>query len=64
MSKAERGDRNLNRQQVVKLAKLFGASEEEFISFWFWLCDKVIEAIGDGQFATQGIKKVLTKIKN
>lgn len=62
MSKAERGERNLNREQVVKLAKLFGASEEEFISFW--LCDKVIEAIGDGQFATQGIKKVLTKIKN
>ena len=62
MSKAERGERNLNREQVVKLAKLFGASEEELISLW--LCDKVIEAVGDDQFATQGIKKALTKIKN
>lgn len=62
MSKAERSERNLNRQQVVKFAKLFSASEEELISFW--LCDKVIEAVGDDQFATQGIKKVLAKIKN
>lgn len=62
MSKAERGERNLNREQVVKLAKLFGASEEELISLW--LCDKVIEAVGKDQFATQGIKKALTKIKN
>ncbi len=62
MSKAERSERNLNRQQVVKFAKLFGASEVELISFW--LCDKVNEAVGDGQFATQGIRKALTKIKN
>ena len=62
MSKAERGERKLNREQVVKLAKLFGVSEAELISLW--LCDKVIEAVGDDQFATQGIKKALTKIKN
>ena len=62
MSKAERGERNLNREQVVKLAKLFGASEEELISLW--LCDKVIESVGDDQFARHGIKKALTKIKN
>ncbi len=62
MSKAERGERNLNREQVVKLAKLFGTSEKELISLW--LCDKVIEAVGGDPFATQGIKKALTKIKN
>ena len=62
MSKAERGERNLNREQVVKLAKLFGASEEELIALW--LCDKVIEAVGDDPLATQGIKKALTKIKH
>lgn len=62
MSKAERGERNLNREQVVKLAKLFGTPEEELISLW--LCDKVIEAVGDDAFATQGIKKALTKIKH
>ena len=61
MSKAERGERNLNREQVVKLAKLFGASEEELISFW--LCDKVIEAVGEEPFATQGTKKALPTTK-
>jgi len=62
MSKAERGERNLNRDQVVKLAKFFTSSEEEFISLW--LCDKVIEAVDNDPLATQGIKQALTKIKN
>ena len=62
ISKAERGERNLNREQVVKLAIFLKDSEEELISLW--LCDKVIEAVGDDPFATQGIKKALTKIKN
>jgi hypothetical protein len=62
MSKAERGERNLNRDQVVKLAKFFNSSEEEYISLW--LCDKVIEAVDNDPLATQGIKKALTKIKN
>ncbi|MBK9329759.1 MAG: helix-turn-helix transcriptional regulator [Sphingobacteriales bacterium] len=33
MSKAERGERNLNREQVIKLAQLLKASEDDFISF-------------------------------
>jgi HTH-type transcriptional regulator, competence development regulator len=61
MSKSERGERNLNREQVTKLAKYFKTSEEELISLW--LCDKVIDAVGDDPFAEQGIKKALTKIK-
>lgn len=62
MSKAERGERNLNREQVVKLAKLLNSSEEEFISLW--LCDKVLEAVGDDPLAAQGIKNALTRFKN
>lgn len=62
MSKAERGERNLNREQVIKLAQLLKVSEEEFVSLW--LCDKVIEAVGKDPLAEQGIKKALTKIKN
>lgn len=62
MSKAERGERNLNRDQVVKLAKFFNSSEEEYIALW--LCDKVIEVVDNDPLATQGIKKALTKIKN
>jgi HTH-type transcriptional regulator, competence development regulator len=62
MSKAERGERNLNRAQVIKLAQLLKVSEEEFVSLW--LCDKVIEAVGEDPFAEQGIKKALTRIKD
>jgi HTH-type transcriptional regulator, competence development regulator len=62
MSKAERGERNLNREQVIKLAQLLKASEDEFVSLW--LCDKVIEAVGEDPLAEQGIKKALTKIKD
>lgn len=62
MSKAERGERNLNREQVIKLAQLLKAPEGEFVSLW--LCDKVIEAVGTDPLAEQGIKKALTKIKD
>jgi HTH-type transcriptional regulator, competence development regulator len=62
MSKAERGERNLNREQVIKLAQLLKVSEDEFVSLW--LCDKVIEAVGEDPLAEQGIKKALIKIKN
>ena len=62
MSKAERGERNLNREQVIKLAQLLKESEDEFVSLW--LCDKVIEAVGEDPLAKQGIKKALTKIKD
>lgn len=62
MSKAERGERNLSREQVVKLANFLNSSEEDLISLW--LCDKVIEAVGEDPLASQGIKKALTKIKN
>ena len=61
MSKAERGERNLNREQVTKLAKYLETSEEELISLW--LCDKVIEVVGADPMAKQGNKKALTKIK-
>jgi hypothetical protein len=60
MSKAERGELNLNRDQVLKLAKFFNSSE--YISLW--LCDKVIEVVDNDTLATNGIKKALTKIKN
>ena len=32
MSKAERGERNLSREQVLKLAQLLKVSEDEFVS--------------------------------
>lgn len=61
ISKAERGERNLNRDQVVKLAIWLNASEEEFISLW--LCDKIIGVVGGDSYALQGMKIAINKIK-
>lgn len=61
ISKAERGERNLNREQVLKLSILLKTSEEELISLW--LCDKIIGIVGDDYYALQGIKKAFNKLK-
>lgn len=60
ISKVERGERNLNREQVLKLSKLLKTSEEELISLW--LCDKIIGVVGDDKYAMLGIKRALSKI--
>ena len=62
ISKTELRKRNLNWEQVIKLAQLLKVSEDEFISLC--LCEKVIEAAGKEPLADQGIKKTFTKIKN
>ena len=61
ISKAERGERNLNREHVLKLALLFKTSEEELISLW--LCDKIMGIVGDDEYARQGTQKALNKLK-
>ena len=61
LSKAEHCERNVNREQVVKLAQLLKSSEHELVSLG--LCDKAIEAVGKDPRAEQGIKMALTKIK-
>ena len=61
MSKAERGERNLNKDQVVKLAKFLNSSEEDYICLW--LCDRVLAAVANDPLATQGINTALSKIK-
>ena len=61
MSKAERGERNLSREQVLKLSIFLKTSEEELISLW--LCDKIIGVVGDDSYALKGIKKAIKIIK-
>ncbi len=61
ISKAERGKRNLNRNQVIKLALFLKTSEEELISLW--LCDKIIDVVGDDNYACQAIEKAKKVIK-
>jgi transcriptional regulator with XRE-family HTH domain len=61
ISKAERGERKLQREQVIKLAKLIKASEEELVSLW--LSDRIINLVGEDDYALQGMKKAINKIK-
>ena len=61
ISKAERGERNLNREQVLKLAILLKTSEEELISLW--LCDKIIGVVGTDNYAIQGLNKARNILK-
>lgn len=56
MSKAERGEIPLKREQVMKLTNFLKSSQEEFVSLW--LCGKVIQAVGEYPLATKGIKKL------
>jgi transcriptional regulator with XRE-family HTH domain len=62
ISKAERGDRKLQRQQVIKLAQFLNMPEEELISLW--LSDKIINLIEGDRYARQGMEIALKKIKS
>jgi transcriptional regulator with XRE-family HTH domain len=61
ISKAERGERNLQRDQVIKLAKLFNTPEDELIALW--LSDKIVNIVEGDIYALQGIKKALNRYK-
>jgi HTH-type transcriptional regulator, competence development regulator len=60
ISKVERGERKLSRTYVVKLAELFSIPEEELISLW--LSDKIIDVIGEDNYAKQGLSIAMNQI--
>jgi len=43
ISKVERGERNLNRNQVVKLEEYYNVSQDNFLTLW--VCDKVLNTV-------------------
>jgi transcriptional regulator with XRE-family HTH domain len=61
ISKIERGERNLNRNQVIKLAEFYNSSQEDFLTLW--VCDKVLNTVENEPFALKGIKKALKTLK-
>lgn len=61
VSKAERGERNLQREHVIKLAKLLKISEEELVALW--LSDKILNMVGADNYAMQGVRKALNTIR-
>jgi len=53
-SKIERGERRAKREQVIKLAKLLKANENELLTLW--LAGQIYELIKDEQVAKNAIK--------
>ena len=57
ISKIERGERRLNRQQVIKLAEYYNEKEEKLLTLW--VCDKVLDVVENEPFAKKGMQKAL-----
>lgn len=62
ISKIERGDRRLTREQVIKLAKFYNVAESDLLPLW--LCDKVLETVDNDKYALQGLKKAVNVLKH
>ena len=61
ISKIERGERRLTREQVIKIAKFYSVTEEELLTLW--LSDKLLDTIENDPFAMQGLNKAKTILK-
>lgn len=53
-SKIERGERKAKREQVLKIAELLKASEQELLALW--LADQIKEIVTDEDQALQALK--------
>src|SRR5271157_1611615 len=63
ISKIERGERKASRQQVIKIAKLLSANEDELLTLW--LADKIEATIvEEPKVAYQAMKIANKKLKN
>lgn len=60
ISKLEKGERQLKREQVILLANLYKVSQDEMLSLW--LADKVYEVIKDEKVARKALRFAENKI--
>lgn len=61
LSKAERNQRRLTREQVVKLAKYFKVNKDELLLEW--LSDKLVYGVEDEAQAVEALKKAEAKVE-
>ena len=57
ISKMERGERKLNRIQVIKIAEYYNVSQEKLLTLW--VCDRVLDVVENEPFARKGMQKAL-----
>jgi transcriptional regulator with XRE-family HTH domain len=60
-SKIERGERRAKREQVIKLAKLLQADENELLTLW--LAGQIYEIVKDEKVAKAAMNIVETQIR-
>ena len=60
LSKIERGQRKIRKEQVIKLAELFNYDEKEMLLTY--LSDRIIDEVGDEEYAKEALKVAEEKI--
>jgi len=60
ISKLEKGERQVRREQVLSLAQLFQVSKDELLSLW--LAEKVYDVLKDEDVAQEALKVAEGKI--
>jgi len=61
ISKVERGNRYLKKEQIPALAEILKADKDELMTLW--LADQVFDVIKDENMADEALKSVSRKIK-
>ena len=60
LSKMERGQRRISKEQIIKLAKFFNFSEKEMLVTYF--SDRIVYEIGESQYSKDALKVAEEKI--
>lgn len=61
LSKIERGERPVKKEQIPILAEMLKGDKEELLTLW--LADQVMNIVGNERFALQAIQVVEKEIK-
>lgn len=62
LSKMERGERRMSRDQVVFLSKQFKVDEKELLTLW--LSDKILNSVDNDKYAVLGLNQAAKLLKN
>lgn len=62
LSKIERGDRPIKKEQICLLAKVLKTNEDDLTTLW--LADQLMDVLKDEKFADKALKNVSKNIKN
>lgn len=62
VSKFERGERGITKEQVTKLAKFLNTPEDKLLELW--LADKLMNTLEGEAYSEQALKIVTKRIKN